>query len=117
MAMSASALCLVHCLLLPVAIAFLPALAAWTDSGEVFHLVMLAIALPLSGGTLLLGWRRHGSIGPLILGVPGLVLLMLGLAFEGRVLGTALTVAGGVALAIAHVRNLRATNLARLAAR
>lgn len=116
LAISASALCLLHCLALPVAIAFLPALAEWVDGGEWFHVAMLAIAMPLSGWTLIAGWRRHGVVVPLALGGIGLMLLATGLVFEGQALGTAITVAGGVALALAHLRNLRATNMAILAA-
>lgn len=111
LAIGASALCLIHCLALPVVIAFLPALAAWADGGELFHIVMLAIAVPLSTWTLIAGWRRHGAIAPLVIGSLGLTLLVAGLGFEGLMLGTALTVAGGVTLAMAHVGNLRATRL------
>jgi len=116
LAISASALCLLHCLALPVVIAFLPALSTWLNSGELFHVLMLAVAIPLSGLTLIVGWRRHGAVAPVVIGTVGLVLLVAGLGFEGRILGTALTVAGGLTLALAHVRNLRATNMARLAA-
>lgn len=116
LAISASALCLVHCPALPVMIAFLPALATWTDGGEVFHVVMLAIAVALSGWTLIMGWRGHGAIAPLVIGGCGLALLAAGLGFDGIALGTVLTVAGGVVLALAHVRNVRASNMAVLAA-
>jgi hypothetical protein len=115
LAISASALCLLHCLALPVVIAFLPALSTWLNGGELFHVLMLAVAIPLSGLTLITGWRRHGAVAPVVIGTLGLALLVAGLAFEGRTLGSALTVAGGLALALAHIRNLRATNMARLA--
>ena len=111
LAISASTLCLIHCLFLPIAIAFLPSLADWADWGETIHIVMLAIAVPLSGGTLLGGWRRHRAMAPLLIGMAGLGLLVLGLVFEGTAWGTTLTVAGGMTLAIAHVGNLRATRL------
>lgn len=114
LAISASTLCLIHCLALPVLIAFLPAIAEWVDLGEAFHIVMLVVAVPLSGLTLFGGWRRHRIAFPVVAGAAGLSLLMLGLAFEGRGGGTALTVAGGLVLAVAHVANLRATNLYRL---
>jgi hypothetical protein len=116
LAISASMLCLIHCLVLPVAIAFLPALVAWADGGELFHIIMLAIAVPLSGGTLIAGWRRHGAVAPVAIGAVGLALLMAGLGYEGRALGTGLTVAGGLFLALAHVRNVQARNMANLAA-
>ncbi|WP_322965719.1 MerC domain-containing protein [Sphingomonas fuzhouensis] len=114
LAISASTLCLIHCLLLPVLIAFLPAIAEWADLGETFHIVMLVIAVPLSGLTLIGGWRRHRAGLPVLVGAVGLILLIVGLAFEGQMAGTALTVAGGLTLAVAHIANLRATNLHRL---
>lgn len=36
LAISASTLCLIHCLFLPIAIAFLPSLADWADWGRRF---------------------------------------------------------------------------------
>ncbi|WP_312489732.1 MerC domain-containing protein [Sphingomonas sp.] len=116
LAISASTLCLVHCLVLPIVIAFLPSIAEWADWGDAVHIIMLVIAVPLSGGTLFAGWRRHRAKGPLWTGMAGLALLVLGLPFEGMTLGTALTVAGGMALAVAHVGNLRATRLQYLTA-
>jgi hypothetical protein len=77
---------------------------------------MLAIAVPLSGGTLIAGWRRHGAVAPVAIGAVGLALLMAGLGYEGRALGTGLTVAGGLVLALAHVRNVQARHMANLAA-
>ena len=41
---------------------------------------------------------------------------MTGLGYEGRTLGTGLTVAGGLFLALAHVRNVQARHMANLAA-
>lgn len=114
LAICASALCLVHCLALPVLIAFLPSIAQWADLGEAFHILMLAIAFPLSGLTLWRGWRRHGAGRPIAMGGIGLALLLAGLIFEGVTLGVALTVGGGVTLAFAHVANLRARNLSYL---
>ena len=116
LAISASTLCLIHCLLLPVLIAFLPSIAAWADLGEGFHIVMLAIAVPLSTIALWRAWRRHGQVGPAIGGALGLSLLILGVVFEGGAAGTWLTVAGGMVLAVAHVLNLRADRLAALVA-
>lgn len=116
MAISASTLCLFHCLALPVLIGFLPSIATWIDLGEAFHIVMLAIAVPLSATALLRGWRRHGSAAPVIGGAVGLGLLTLGVVFEGGAAGTPLTVMGGLALAAAHVLNLRSDRLAALCA-
>ncbi|WP_440979324.1 MerC domain-containing protein [Sphingomonas pseudosanguinis] len=116
LAISASALCLVHCLVLPLLAAFLPMIAQWAGWGEAFHVAMLGIAVPLSSLTLFAGWRRHRALVPPAIGAAGLALLVAGLVFDGQGLGTALTVAGSIALAVAHIVNLRASNLAILSA-
>ncbi|WP_343527361.1 MerC domain-containing protein [Sphingomonas sp.] len=115
LAISASTLCLIHCLVLPVVLAFLPAIAEWADLGEGVHVVMLGIALPLSGSTLLLGWRRHHRRVPLGLGAAGLTLLVAGVLLEGGMAGLLITVTGSLTLTLAHIANLRATALAALA--
>jgi hypothetical protein len=108
LAVGASALCLIHCLALPIVIAALPALAARLDLGEGFHLGVLAFALPISAVALGEGWRRHRGLTPLVVGAAGLVLLAAGLAFEEWVaVETGVTVAGSLLLAGAHVANWR----------
>ncbi|MDR6850676.1 hypothetical protein J2Y54_000169 [Sphingomonas sp. BE123] len=108
LAVGASALCLIHCLALPIVIAALPALAARLDLGEGFHLAVLAFALPVSAVALGEGWRRHRGLTPLFVGAFGLMLLAAGLAFEDWVaVETGLTVAGSLLLAGAHVANWR----------
>ena len=108
LAVGASVLCLIHCLVLPVAIAALPALAARLDLGEGFHLAVLAFALPVSAVALGEGWRRHRGLTPLFVGAFGLMLLAAGLAFEEWVaVETGVTVAGSLLLAGAHIANWR----------
>ncbi len=108
LAVGASVLCLIHCLVLPILIAALPALAARLDLGEGFHLGVLAFALPISAVALGEGWRRHRGLTPLAVGAFGLMLLAAGLAFEDWVaVETGVTVAGSLLLAGAHVANWR----------
>jgi len=108
LALSASFLCLLHCLALPLIIAALPALANVLDVPESFHRWMLAIALPLSAGAIWLGWRRHGHVVPLILAIIGLVSMSFGaLADVTPTIETALTTLGGLILACGHVGNWR----------
>ncbi len=105
-AVSASALCLVHCLALPLLIAALPAIANRIDPGEGFHLIVLLFAIPTSGFALVEGWRRHRGLAPLFVGSAGLTLMAAGLMFENWVaVETGVTVAGSLLLAGAHVAN------------
>lgn len=107
-AVGASLLCLVHCLALPILIAALPVLAQAFDLGEGFHLLILAAAIPTSAIALAAGHRRHGALVPVLVGVVGLVLMAAGAVFVSRAAAeTALTVAGSLLLAGAHIANWR----------
>ncbi|KQM18532.1 hypothetical protein ASE73_06700 [Sphingomonas sp. Leaf24] len=108
-AIGASLLCLIHCIGLPILFALLPALATiGLPSSEWLHLALLLTAIPISGLALVGGWRAHGAVVPLLLGGVGLAGLAAGLVF-GSMPGaeTALTVAGSLALAMAHIGNWR----------
>ena len=115
-AVGASALCLVHCLGLPLLIAALPAIANRIDPGEGFHLAVLLFALPTSAFALVEGWRRHRGVAPLFAGAAGLALLALGLAFERwAAVEMGVTVTGSLLLATAHIANWRGrTRVARV---
>ncbi|RJF93331.1 MerC domain-containing protein [Sphingomonas cavernae] len=108
-AIGASAICLIHCLALPVLIAALPALADLLHLPERFHLAALALALPMSALALAAGWRRHGLWLPLVTGILGLLLLGWG-ALGGHAVAaeTGLTVVGSILLTVGHVANWRA---------
>lgn len=104
----ASLLCLIHCLALPLLIAALPALARALDLREGFHLLVLAAAIPTSAVALIAGRRRHGAFVPVFTGIAGLALMAAGALFASRAATeTALTVAGSLLLAGAHIANWR----------
>lgn len=108
LAVGASAVCLVHCLALPLVIAALPALANVMQVPESFHLMMLALAVPISGFALVSGFKRHGAVLPTMIGGAGLVLLAIGaLLLSKPAAETGVTVMGGLLLAGAHIKNWR----------
>ncbi len=101
-AVSASGLCLVHCLALPLVIAALPTLGGAVAGGTT-HWVLLAFALPVSLWVLTREPWPEGRT-PLLLGAAGLSLMTLGVAlYEGHSAETWLTVAGVTLVAAAHV--------------
>ena len=107
-AMSASLLCLIHCLALPLLIAALPALSRILAIPESFHVWVLAFAVPASGAALVSGRARHGEIWPLVAGAAGLALLAIGAFLFGQTPGeTPVTVTGSLVLAAAHIGNWR----------
>lgn len=104
-----SAVCLVHCLMLPVALVAAPALAVWLGETETtLHWVLFAVALGVSGWALLVGYRRHGVRLVVTVGGAGLTVMAVAAAhLFGASMEAALTLVGAAILAYAHVVNLR----------
>ncbi len=103
-----SALCLAHCLALPFIVAAAPSIAALVPDRPWVHPAILAVAAPLAAVALWRGWAQHGDRRPAIVGGIGLALLAVGVAAGDDARGTAVTVLGGLTLAVAHLRNWRA---------
>lgn len=107
-AVAMSALCLVHCLLLPLLLILVPALTAFLAIPESFHRIALLFAIPTSIVALAAGFRRHRSPLPIVIVVPGLTLLAFGaLGVEVPWQETLLTVAGALLLSLGHALNWR----------
>lgn len=110
---AASFLCAVHCALLPLVVAFLPALGlnmgGWLDFDQAF----VVFATLLGGTTLTLGYRRHREYHAWALLVPGLALVWAASftsLHDHTSAHLALMVLGGSLLAAAHLVNLRLTH-------
>lgn len=108
-AVGLSGLCLLHCLLLPFAIAILPFLGQFDD--DHLHAEMLIFVVPVSVIALFVGFRRHGRISVVVSGGVGLVILALGAFVVHNLYGPTAdrmtTVAGSFVLAYTHYRNFR----------
>lgn len=111
--MGASVACLIHCLLLPLVLAILPAASGWLGLPEEFHVLAFALAVPASSFAMIQGYRHHGAILPVMLGATGLTLVGIGALSGFRLAAeTGFTVSGSVLLAIGHLRNWRLRRLA-----
>lgn len=106
-ALSASTLCLIHCLALPLLFAALPALSGVLALPEDVHLFILLFAVPSSLLALLAGRTGHGADYPLAAGSIGLILLATAILPLFAVYETPITVGGSLMLASAHVMNWR----------
>ncbi len=105
-----SSLCLVHCLLLPLLLLALPALAVTLHVGLLatggFHWLLIAVAVPVSALALWKGFVRHHNRQPAVLALLGFALMALGAMAHGQPLAeSGLTIAGGALVALAHWRN------------
>jgi hypothetical protein len=102
-----SALCLVHCLALPLIVIGVPFLAQFAEGH--LHLQMLVVVLPLSTLALGIGYRRHRNSRILIGGIVGMLLLIIGATIAHAQLGLiadrAFTICGSLTLATAHYFN------------
>jgi hypothetical protein len=107
-AVGASALCLIHCIGLPLLLAALPALSSFLPIPESFHVWVLAFAVPTSALALFTGRHHHRRAHPLMIGAAGLILLATGALFLlGGRWETPVTVLGSLCLALAHIANWR----------
>lgn len=107
--MSASLLCVIHCLATPLIVLLLP------FAGEVlehrwFHISIALIVFPVAIWALWNGYQLHRRKVVLYLGSVGLAVLALGMAVGeySHEFEIAAMVAAGLILAAAHYNNLRA---------
>lgn len=104
----ASALCALHCALMPALLAALPALGLGAQGLVDFDQAFALFAVALGLTTLTLGFRRHRSLLAWSVMIPGLSLLCVG-AFVGThthsVGHSMIMVLGGLLVAAAHLLN------------
>ena len=109
MAISASSLCAIHCLALPVILSVFPAVGGVFFGEEAFHVWLIWAVVPLSVLSLLLGCTRHKSTIVIYCGLAGVSILivsaLLGHEILGEIIERVSTVAGSVIIAFAHMKN------------
>ena len=117
-AVGLSALCLVHCLALPLLVVGLPFLAQFAEGH--LHAQMLLIAVPLSVFALGLGYRHHRNLRIVMAGVVGISFLTLGATVAhdswGIMADRIITIIGSLVLATAHYYNSVQTRARKRAA-
>lgn len=105
LAISASILCLAHCLFLPLVLAWSPALSRTFDLPFDLHLWIVLIAGPISL-TILVRAAKRARMGILATGVAGLSLLVLALVLPVTDMQEiAISSIGSMLLAMAHLAN------------
>lgn len=105
-AASASLLCLVHCLALPVLFLLSPGLLRFIPDSPLVHLAAFAFVVPFALGAFWLGYRQHGQRGPGLVGLSGLALLAISLwGGWSALVEHGLSIPGSALLVIGHYRN------------
>jgi hypothetical protein len=107
---TASFLCAVHCALLPLVIAALPAIGLGFLANHRFERGFIAFASVLALTTLIVGFRRHHRFRAFWFVVPGILLLAAGIVVDFDESATAhavLVAMGGTLVAASHLTNLR----------
>ena len=110
-AIALSAVCIVHCLAVPVLVALLPFAALSFQDSEHFHGLMLWLVVPTSLVGFVLGYRLHRRTGLIALGAVGITILAAAAVYGhdswSESLEVTLSVAGSLLLAAAHWLNFR----------
>ena len=110
-AVSASTVCAVHCLSLPLLLAFFPALGATFFGKESFHVILLWCVIPLSLFSLSFGCLKHKDRFVVALGFVGLALLFFAAFYGHGLLGEVgervVTLMGATIISGGHLRNYK----------
>ncbi len=108
-----SAVCLIQCLSLSLALLLAPFAYLGIFGSDWFHMTLLIVIVPIGLAAFWQGYRRHGRLGLVLVGMAGLVLLLTTAVLEVIVLpalaASALTALGGALLIVAHWLNLRSS--------
>lgn len=102
--LSASFLCLIHCLALPFVTPFLPMLAS---HNHWFVESIFILLITLSTLTIYKGYRAHNDRRALVTGIIAFVFLAGSLLFPHNPFQITLSVAGSMMMMIAHLANYR----------
>ena len=108
-AISASALCMLHCLLTPLLIIVVPVMSATFIADESFHRILVFLIVPISLFALFIGCHRHKDRVVMLLGCLGLaslvVVALVGHDLFGELGEKLATVLSGIILVLGHIRN------------
>lgn len=103
--------CVLHCILLPLMLIFLPTVTALNViSDESVHLWLVCAVAPISLLAVGFGYRYHGQVKVLVTNVAGVLVLISAILFghdlwfgKGEII---LTLTGSALIIFSHVKNL-----------
>mgnify|MGYP000111975664 FL=1 len=105
-----SVTCMIHCLLTPVAIIAIPAMAKLGASEESLHLFFAIFAIPVAVISLWRGYRQHKVKRPALYAVFGIALLWIAMSLhEPHWLESVVTGLGAILVIASHMLNHKLT--------
>ena len=106
-----SILCVLHCLFIPLALLFIPSLAAYFFAQESFHQILLFFIIPISTVSMFLGCRKHKRYNIFLYGIAGVLFLLVSAIWGHDLLGESgeiiLTIFGSSIISVGHFKNQR----------
>lgn len=118
MGISASGLCVAHCLMLPVSVIFLPGLGLGFLAQEITHQILALLLMGAGICAFIPGYRRHGRLWVLAVALLSWVILAFAAFAAGEMVGelweTLFTLSASAMLIGAHLKNLSLCRLCAL---
>ena len=108
LAISLSAICVVHCLFMPSFLILSSWFAAFSIDNEFIHYAILIVAIPVSAFALIRGFKNHKKLSYFVYGFFGLFLLafaVLAAGITGEIGEKSLTLLGSLFVIYAHYKN------------
>jgi len=108
LAISLSAICVLHCLFMPSFLILSSWFAAFSIDNEFIHYAILTVAIPVSAFALIKGFKNHKKLSYFVYGFFGLFLLafaVLAAGITGEIGEKSLTLLGSLFVIYAHYNN------------
>jgi hypothetical protein len=108
LAISLSAICVLHCLFMPSFLILSSWFAAFSIDNEFIHYAILIVAIPVSAFALIRGFKNHKKLSYFVYGFFGLFLLafaVLAAGITGEIGEKSLTLLGSLFVIYAHFKN------------
>ena len=108
LAISLSAVCVLHCLFMPSFLILSSWFAAFSIDNEFIHYAILIVAIPVSAFALIRGFKNHKKLSYFVNGFFGLSLLVfavLAAGITGEIGEKSLTLLGSLFVIYAHFKN------------
>jgi hypothetical protein len=110
MGISASSLCVAHCLMLPLSVIFLPGLGLGFLAQEITHQILALLLMRTGVCAFIPGYRRHGRLWVLAVALLSWAILAFAAFAAGEMVGelweTLFTLSASAMLIGAHLKNL-----------